>query len=348
MTAILRKFGLLSVIAAIFAAGPVAATEVGKKLPAHLIVEDSASMFSAEAIEKAKRVIADSKGSDGREVHVETYSKLSESDQKKYDAAKTKETKETFWKDWVLNKAKGDKGVIIAISRSPGHVEVLTSEKMGKFVTADDRKEVRKILLTSFGAAADAKKAGKSDAEQMEIRDKGLVSAMDYVGRRLPPDFGTQASTSQSAPTSATAEKAEKAGGSNIMTYVCIGIAVLLGLWLVMGVVRAFSGGGGGGGMGGGGGGMGGGGGGGGFMSSMLGGMFGAAAGMWMYDQFSGGHSNHAYGNDSGNTGGGGTGNEAVTDDGTFREDNSTGGDFDGGGDAGGGGGGDMGGGGDF
>ena len=81
--------------------------------------------------------------------------------------------------------------------------------------------------------------------------------------------------------------------------WICLGLCVLLGVWLVIGIIRAFTGGGGGGGGYGGGGG-----GGGGFGSSLMGGLFGAMAGMWLYNSMFGGHhdmgSNDAFAGDGG------------------------------------------------
>ena len=84
--------------------------------------------------------------------------------------------------------------------------------------------------------------------------------------------------------------------------------------------------------------------GGGGFFSSLLGGMFGAAAGMWLYDQFSGHHSS-AYAADADERGNGDSGFSGQDTDysgsgDSFGSDSSSGdaggGDF-GGGDGGGG-----------
>ena len=94
-------------------------------------------------------------------------------------------------------------------------------------------------------------------------------------------------------------------------------------------------------------------GGGGGFLSSLVGGMFGAAAGMWMYDQFFSNHgSNSAYGSDRNDVSGGDSGFTGQDSDynssgGDFggSDSGSSGGDWGGGGDSGGG---DSGGGGDF
>ena len=90
-----------------------------------------------------------------------------------------------------------------------------------------------------------------------------------------------------------------------------------------------------------------GGGGGGGFLQNMMGSMFGAAAGMWMYDQFFGSHSSAATFNpqsmDSQSQDGGfsGTDTDYTSSGGDFGGDSgsSFGGDSGGGGDFGGGGG---------
>jgi uncharacterized protein len=88
--------------------------------------------------------------------------------------------------------------------------------------------------------------------------------------------------------------------------------------------------------------------GGGGFLQSLTGGIFGAMAGHWLYDQFSG-HPHQAHAGDS-NWSGSDDSSEPTNDDGGFSGGTDFGGgDFGGGGDSGGGdsGGGDSGG-GDF
>jgi len=102
-------------------------------------------------------------------------------------------------------------------------------------------------------------------------------------------------------------------------------LLVALGAWLLIGVFRALA--------------SGGGAGGGGFFPSLLGGLFGGMAGMWMYDNLfrgsGGGWSGD--GSDSGSSGGG-----------DWGDSSSVGGDWGGGGGDWGGGGGDYGAGGDF
>ena len=192
---------------------------------------------------------------------------------------------------------------------------------------------------------------------------RGLQHGVDFVQNTLKVNVketvpvNNQPAQAPVQKKPAEAEAAQQGGGFNWGGILCIGIVVILGIWLLFGLIRSFTGGGGGGGGMAGGGGMGGGygGGGGGFLSGLMGGLFGAVAGNWMYDRFFHDHSSY----------GGGMeprayGNEGQAADGP-RDVSSSGGDFDdadaGGGDAGGGdfdagdsGGGDFdgGGGGDF
>lgn len=250
-----------------------------------------------------------------------------------------------FWVDFTQREAKDEraKGVFILVCRHPGRVEMI-ADKVMRDNGFDKSKEdgIRDILLASFKDAA-----GKPDAEATAIRDKGLLEASRVLHNEVPVTTDTKAAH--------VMPKNEESKGSGIMGYVCIGLAVLVGLWLVFGLIRAFTGGGGGGG-GMGGGGMGGGGGGG-FMTGLLGGLFGSMAGMWLYNNMMGGGMSSAFGNSGADSSGGDSGNtgdEAGTGD--FSGDSGSGGDFDGdsggtGGDSGGGdwgGGGDTGGGGDW
>ena len=299
MTVYLRMFGCLAVLAGLGLAGPVRAEKAAKDAPARLILEDNAKLFSAGAVEKAKKLIADVKGSEGREVHVQTYAKLSDAEEKEFDKIKGDDGKKReFWKKWAHGKLAGDRGLVILVNWDPGHVHVIASETMGKFFTGDKQGEVYKRLLDKFG---EAKKA-KTEPEAQKLKDEGLVSATEYVASHLPKDFGHTAGghSGKTAP-----DEKPRNTGMGIGGWVCLGISVLLGIWLITALVRAFSGSGSGGGGGGMGGGMGGGGGG--FFPSLLGGLFGAAAGMYMYDHFFGGNSSSA------SAGDGGAGRRAAT-----------------------------------
>jgi len=133
-----------------------------------------------------------------------------------------------------------------------------------------------------------------------------------------------------------------------LLGWLCMGALVVAGIFLVMGLIRGIGGMMGGGGPGGG---MGPGMGGGGFFSNFLGGMFGAAAGMWIYDSFFGHGASHAWGSGSTPTSsetdmGSDSGYSSSGGDWGGSDSSSSGGDWGGGGGDWGGGGGDFGGGG--
>jgi hypothetical protein len=306
-------------------------------------VNDEAGLFSADAVKKADQVIQKIQRDYGTGLTIDTVPRIPANLEGKFKQL----GKDEFFRDWAESKAKRerDKGIYVLICKNPGRVEVLVDEQTrAKNFTLRDRNALVKTMLVRFGE---------------KKWDEGLLDGVNFVESSLrtngakPQRQGqSQANKSETAPPPAGGSA--KRGGSwmdnfgGIGGLICIGVVVLLGLWLVFGLIRAFTGMGRGGygpgGGYGGGPGYGGGGGGGGFMSSLLGGMFGAAAGMWMYNSFFGGGSHFGSSAYGGTTPTGG-GEPADTGAGDFSGDAGGGGDF-GGDDGGGGGGGDVGGGG--
>src|SRR5262249_50136757 len=188
MSALFRPIALLTAVAGLVLAGSARAATI----PAKLVVEDNAKMFSPDAIDKSKKLISENKGQVEREVHLETYEKLTDAEQKRFDAAKSDTERAAFWNEWIKAKASGERGLVIAVNRNPGHVHVIASNTMAKFFTAEDREEVRKRLYNKLSEAGKARKAKKPANEEQELRDEGLISAMDYVSKHLPASFGTQ------------------------------------------------------------------------------------------------------------------------------------------------------------
>jgi len=132
--------------------------------------------------------------------------------------------------------------------------------------------------------------------------DQALTRAADVLERAEP--------TPTAAPP--RADKHEQNSLSPIWTILLVG----LGIWLIVGVIRGLSGAGTGGG----------------FFPSMLGGLFGGMAGMWMYDSFfrGGGGFSGGDGYDGGTSGGGdwGGGDSGGGDWGGGGGDYGAGGDF--------------------
>jgi hypothetical protein len=339
---------ITAVVAWLVAVGPAAAALVPE-------VRDEANLFKPETIKKANEEIKEIHHRYHRDLLVETFKTVpagKEQEAKSDDRA----TRERFFAEWALKRARDQEvnGVYLLICKEPGHVELLVgNETRQKAFTNRNRDKLKEILV------------GRFKDHQF---DKGLLEGIDYVRLTLQENLGTAAGPPappiQHSPTPRT-HLAAAPSVSPLLGWLCIGVVVLLVVWLVVGLIRSFTGGGGGGGYGyGPGGGMGGGGGGGGgFLTGLIGGMFGAAAGSWMYDRFfrgDGGHpggwgGSQAYGSDIGRDAGtaedtdySGTGGDFGPDDGGGGGDfgGGGGGDFGGGGGDFGGGGGDFGGGG--
>jgi uncharacterized protein len=237
---------------------------------------------------------------------------------------KDKAAMSKMYDQWALKQAKqhGVNGVYVLIVKTPSHlqVEVGTDTQQQAF-TLKDRAALVSLMIGKLGA---------------KQNDEALRDGVNFVQATMKSHAPNRARTGAAPVPASASHPAEKSGGWGwIIQFIVIGLVV----WVVIGIIRAISGRASGGaamgqpGMGGGGGG---------FFSSLIGGMFGAAAGMWMYDQFFSSHGNSAYGADRNDQNSGDSGFSGQDNDYTGSGD-----DFGGGSDSGSFGGGDFGGGGD-
>jgi uncharacterized protein len=267
-----------------------------------------------------------------------------------------KAAREEFYAEWARERARAldVHGILILITREPTYLYVGAVGSDHSFTT-EDVSQVKNRMLSDF---------------KSREYNRGLIQTVQTINRVIDLQARRAMPAARTAPHGTTAPHGAAAphaggAGSGLLGLLCVVLVIGLGIWLVVGLIRAFTGGGMGGGMGPGyGGGYGGRGGG--FMGGLLGGLFGGMAGAWMYDQFFGGHSHSAYGGepgtpydtagtadnddvrgsggDFGDTGGGDTGGGDFGGGdfgGGFDGGDVGGGDF-GGGDFGGGGGGDF------
>jgi len=327
-------------------------------------INDNANFFSAEGKAKGNAIIDEifARHHD-KEVLVETFDDVPGG---------------STYEQLIQSREKATRlnGVYIIVVRKGGHVSVRTDRVTQRLFTDAVCTEVAQRLANKI------KQTGKPPYDAALIDTLQLVQDTFRNGEpkaAAPPASG---GGGYIPPVTTNNPPRRSSGGggwlpSGIMGWLCIGV----GIWIVFALIRAVSrgragyggggggyGGGGYGGMGGGpgyggGGGYYGGGGGGGWGSSILGGLFGAAAGSWLYDRFSHGGGS-AYGAPPADQGGYGAGysggGASQTPDwagpGDLSSGGGSGGDasFGGGGDAnsggdfGGGGGGDFSGGGDF
>jgi uncharacterized protein len=214
-------------------------------------------------------------------------------------------------------------GVYILLVKSPAHLQVVVgNETMKKAFTVRDRDALVSLMLAKLRA---------------KDFDGALLEGVAFVSSTMRAHTGAVAGGG-GVPQERSNAGAKPGSSWSWVVPLLIGLVVV---WLVVGLLRALFGGarspmdaGAGGG--------------GGFGRSLLGGLFGTMAGMWMYDQFFG-HGSSSYGadhpHDSGLTDSSPSDTDYSGSGGSFGDD-SGGGDGGGGGDFGGGG--DSGGGGDF
>lgn len=305
---------------------------------ANLAIRDQAGFFSEGAESTAARTISEIERSQKKDLVIETFAEVPAEVRRGVDLQDKTAVKRLF-ESWSVQRARelGLNGIYVVMTREPAHLQVVVGNETqrGAFTLADRDALVGRML----------------DRLRAKKNDEALIAGVEFVrdtlrshassGARAPAGARSGVNPSSPAPRQPMAE-APTRGFSWFSLLVPLLLLGLVGL-VVMRLVRALMGRGSFGGtpspLGGGGGG--------GFMRSMLGGLFGAAAGMWLYNMFSGLGSN-AWGAGSPPTPGGNDGGFPPQD----TDYSSSGGDFgdsSGGGDFGGDfGGGDSGGGGDF
>lgn len=258
-------------------------------------IDDKGEFFSKEALEKAEGKIEAIKTNYNKDVLIETFAKLPEAAANKYARAKTDKEKGKFWIDFSGERydKRGVSGIYVLISREPRRIVLGVGEKTKqKAFTEENRKKAEQELINSF---RDSK------------FDQGLLTLVNDIDLTLNANMGKVKSSTAATTPRETPRESTGGGGmfDNIWGIICIGLVVILALWLVFGLIRGLMGGGRpldrapGGYAGGPGPGYAQGPGyapgpgyaqpqssGGGFFTNMLGGMFGAAAGMYIYDSF--------------------------------------------------------------
>ncbi len=292
-------------------------------------VLDGGSFFNADVLAQANQKIRAIEQKSGHEIRIETFATVP-ADKVEAVAKMDKSQRETFFKQWQHDRAEATKsrGVFVLICKNPSHLRLWagTAIQHAGFGAAQ-AQTVREKLLSGF-KAKEYDKTLTDVVEQLATTFDGLSSNKH---KAAAPGHKPVANTT---PKPAPAPHAPQANGGNFLFIV---VLIIGGILLFSFMARLF-----GGGQSNVPGGMGGyGGGGGGFWSGLTGGLFGAMAGNWLYNQFS---DHHASANDRHSPMGDSSNNGGWSDSGSS---DSGGSDF-GGGDFGGGDGGDFGGGGDF
>ncbi len=288
-------------------------------------IRDNSGFFSESAKSEATRKISELEQKYKKDLVIETFNEIPEEITQGVDLT-NKAAMGRLFEQWTVKQAKQQKvnGVYILLTKEPAHIQIVVgNDTQKKAFTLMDRTNLTSLMLNKL---------------RKKQNDEALLEGVNFVlttmASHAPPHNRGNNVSSSSASSPVKGVPSEQANPWSWLIIAVIGIAAI---WLIVGVLRSV--------MGGraatAGSGMSPGFGGGGMFGSLLGGMFGAAAGMWLYDQFSGNHGN-AWGADQDNRSGGSTGFS-----GQDTDYSGTGGDFGGdfgGGDAGG----DASGGGDF
>jgi uncharacterized membrane protein YgcG len=295
-------------------------------------IRDQAGFFSESAESAAARTIAEIGKSAKKDLLIETYAEIPVEARRGVDLQDKAAVKRLF-ETWSVQRARelGINGIYVVMTREPAHLQVAVGNETQReaFTLAD-----RDVLVGRMLERLRAKKNDEAlSAGVGFVRDTLRAQAGASSGRTRA-DSRPVADRLPSPPRASAAEAPSR--GFPLLSVLLPVLLLGLGVFVVVRVLRAL---------------MGGGtpgatspalGGGGGFMRSMLGGLFGAAAGMWLYNMFAG-HGSTAWGADAPPSPGGNADAVPPSDSdysssgGDFG-DSSGGGDF-GGGDFGGGGG---------
>ncbi|HVK15920.1 MAG TPA: TPM domain-containing protein, partial [Fimbriiglobus sp.] len=226
---------VLSVLAAaVLAGGWLTPSALASETSAgRMRVEDKAGAFTPEGVKKAEEAFANTSFKSPTHLTVVTVGEVPASRKADYEAAaKVPERRAQFFESWTreLAQTEREKGVFVLMFVDDKRyiVRAVTdkaSDVHRSFTDADARALADKLsdgCKRALGQPADQAKA---------TRDAALLDATSYVASQLKDTSVPAASETGRAASANTNGK--RGGGTNIMGYVCIGLAVLLGIWLV-------------------------------------------------------------------------------------------------------------------
>ena len=194
-------------------------------------VNDQAGFFSKSAIDQATATLQDIQRRYKVEVVVETFPSIPQDMRARFDSAKPEAEKNRFFQRWAEIRAsdEGVKGVYVLICKSPGHLQIEPDESVRrKAFTLQERDALVPSVLSLL-------KAKRYDAALEKI--VGTISAT--VTANESPVRGRQPAPNQ-APAGLPAQI--NSMGSGIGGWLCLAVVAVLVIWMIMGLIRAFSG----------------------------------------------------------------------------------------------------------
>src|SRR5262245_15680535 len=223
----------LAVLAAVLVGGLWAVPALASKSESHageLRVLDSAELFTPAGIKSAQTVLEGQKFGSPTRVTVETFKSIPDDKKADYELVKDDPTRRAeFFSTWAKQEAKSEqvKGIYILIVQTPSHLNVASSEQMelDRGFGPNKLKHVRDGLTDGFKSSN-----WKKGDEARNVRDDALQKAVEYITDNLRGTAAREA-------THTTNHSSNNSGGSGMMSYICIGLAILLGVWLVIGII---------------------------------------------------------------------------------------------------------------
>jgi uncharacterized membrane protein YgcG len=202
------------------------------------VIKDDAKFFSDKARTEADAKIKEIYRDFHKDLFIETLPSVPP-DKAKDVNLKDRSARERFFEEWARERFRnaGVNGIYVLICKDPPHIQVeVGNETREKAFTVKDRDELAKILLSRF---------------REKKYDEGLREAVDFVAARLKAN-GVRAGTrrAEGDRRRAAAPPAAVPGGHNrggslmdgIGGWICIGLVVLAGVWLLVGLFRALTG----------------------------------------------------------------------------------------------------------
>lgn len=271
-----------TLLAALLLAMPAHAGKESDR-PGELVIHDRGEFFSAEAKSQAVASFDATLFHGDVKFAIFTFNEIPEAKRDEFRSVNANNRAELgrFFEEWTKELANAEGGrPIAALLYFDGKryfcrvvSDSVTASDHGRGFSDAKAADVAKCFITALDAAYREKATGAALHVKL---DPALADAVHLVANDLK-------NTTSPAANHSGAVQRHGAEERSVLSYICLGACVFLGVWFVIGLVRAL--------FGGGGGGSGGGPGGGGFMSSLFGGLFGAMAGMWIYNSFFGGGS---------------------------------------------------------
>lgn len=151
---------------------PVLGREAARKNAAGIV--DSAKFFSPDAVAKAQHDIELIVHRFGRDLRIETFAQVSESEREGLRRLSA-DDRAKFFREWAQNRAhrEGVNGVMILICRDPSYIYVNVSESARGVISGEEEKRIRETLLSKFrerqfddGLAAVVRMVREAMAEQ--------------------------------------------------------------------------------------------------------------------------------------------------------------------------------------